>query len=80
MAKETVGLEIKVTGNATQSVKSFREEILLAKKDMDDAVKKFGELSPEAVKAAQKVKLLVDQITPLSDKLSEDNNNLCIIV
>jgi hypothetical protein len=80
MAKETVGLEIKVTGNATQSVKSFRDEILAAKKDMDDAVKKFGELSPEAVEAAQKVKLLGDQFTPLRAQLREANNNLQLIV
>jgi hypothetical protein len=76
MAKEVVGLEIKVTGNATTSVKAFRDEILLAKKDMDDAVKKFGELSPEAVEAAQRVKNLSDQFTPLR----EANNNLQLIV
>jgi hypothetical protein len=80
MAKEVVGLEIQVTGNANASVKTFREEIVAAKKELDGAVQKFGELSPEAVEAAQKVKGLTDQFTPLRSQLREANNNLQLVV
>jgi hypothetical protein len=61
--KMTVGLEI--TGNGeqvTQSVKSIKTELRQATQDAVNLSRKFGEFSPQALEAAQKVANLKDEI------------------
>ncbi len=47
---------------ANQSMKQFRTEIKVANAELREAVKQFGELSPQAIAAAKKVAELKDRI------------------
>jgi hypothetical protein len=59
----TVGLEINGNGEqVTQSVKSIKAELRQATQDAVNLGRKFGEFSPQALEAAQKVANLKDEI------------------
>lgn len=68
MAKKVVGVEIKVeSGQATQSVGSFRKQLKEATEDVVKLSEKFGSTSVEAVNAAKKVAMLRDAIGDAKD-------------
>lgn len=68
MAKKVVGVEIKVeSGQATQSVGSFRKQLKEATEDVVKLSEKFGSTSIEAVNAAKKVAMLRDAIGDAKD-------------
>ncbi len=63
MEKVVVGAEIKVeSGQATQSVGSFKKQLREATEQVTELSQKFGATSQEAVNAAKKVAMLKDAI------------------
>jgi hypothetical protein len=63
MEKVVVGLEINGNGEqVTQSVKSIKTELRQATQDAVNLSRKFGEFSPQALEAAQRVANLKDEI------------------
>jgi hypothetical protein len=59
----SVGLEIRGNGDqVTQSVKSIKAELREATQDAVNLSRKFGEFSPQALEAAQRVANLKDEI------------------
>lgn len=76
MAKEVIGVEVKVDGKqAEQSVGSFKKQLREANNEVVNLTEKFGATSREAIAAAQKVAKLKDAIgdaKALSDAFSPD--------
>jgi hypothetical protein len=63
MEKVEVGFEIRGNGEqVTQSVKSIKAELREATQDAVNLSRKFGEFSPQALEAAQRVANLKDEI------------------
>ena len=62
MAEEIIGLKIEVESNAGEQLGSLRSQIKAATQDLIAMRDKFGETSPEAAKAAQKVAELKEKM------------------
>ncbi len=66
--KTAIELEVK-----QPNLKGFRAELRQATIEAQQAVLKFGEFSPEAVKAAQRVAQLKDQMEDFNDIVAAVN-------
>ena len=78
MAAEQIVIGAKITadtGQATESVKSWKTQIREARQELQSAAAQYGELSEQAIAAAQKVAELTDAMgdqKALVDKLNPD--------
>lgn len=67
MAEKKLSLDLEVNkGGAEKSVKSIKTELREAKAEAIEMARKFGELSPEATKAAKKLAGLRDEMQDLN--------------
>lgn len=74
MATEEIALKITTdTKQTEQSVKSIRAELREAQQNAVDLSRRFGELSPEALNAAQKVANLKDEVGDLKNRIDALN-------
>jgi hypothetical protein len=74
MATEEIALKITTdTKQTEQSVKSIRAELREAQQNAVELGRKFGELSPEALAAAQKVANLKDEVGDLKQRIDALN-------
>ena len=70
----SVGFEIRGNGEqVTQSVKSIKAELREATQDAVNLSRKFGEFSPQALEAAQRVANLRDEIGDFRDRVDSLN-------
>ena len=75
MAQEVIGLKVEVESNAGEQLGSLRSQIKAATQDLIAMRDKFGETSPEAAKAAQKVAELKEKMADakqMADAFSPD--------
>ena len=70
MAKTTVAIDLKATTSGNESVKSLKQEIKEAQQEAIALSRKFGEFSPEATKAAQKVAQLKDEMDDFRERVA----------
>ena len=75
MAKSTAAIEIEVTpkGGATETVKTFKQQLKEAKNEAQQLVATFGEFSQEALAGQQKVANLSDQMEDFNDRVKALN-------
>jgi hypothetical protein len=74
MATEEIALKITTDASQTEkSVKSIRAELREAQQNAVDLSRRFGELSPEALNAAQKVANLKDEVGDLKQRIDALN-------
>jgi hypothetical protein len=75
MAKSTAAIEIEVTpkGGATETVKTFKQQLKEAKNEAQQLVAAFGEFSQEALAGQQKVANLADQMEDFNDRVKALN-------
>lgn len=74
MATEEIALKITTDASQTEkSVKSIRAELREATQNAVELGRKFGELSPEALAAAQKVANLRDEVGDLKNRIDALN-------
>jgi hypothetical protein len=74
MATEEIALKITTDASQTEkSVKSIRQELREAQQNAVDLSRRFGELSPEALAAAQKVANLKDEVGDLKNRIDALN-------
>jgi hypothetical protein len=75
MAKSTAAIEIEVTpkGGATETVKTFKQQLKEAKNEAQQLVATFGEFSNEALAGQQKVANLSDQMEDFNDRVKALN-------
>jgi hypothetical protein len=75
MAKSTAAIEIEVTpkGGATETVKTFKQQLKEAKNEAQQLVATFGEFSQEALAGQQKVANLADQMDDFNDRVKALN-------
>lgn len=74
MATEEIALKITTDSSQTEkSVKSIRQELREAQQNAIGLARQFGELSPEALKAAQKVANLKDEVGDLKNRIDALN-------
>jgi hypothetical protein len=74
MEKVVVGFEINANGDqVTQSVKSIKAELREATQDAVNLSRKFGEFSPQALEAAQRVANLKDEIGDFKQRVDALN-------
>ena len=74
MATEEIALKITTDASQTEkSVKSIRQELREAQQNAVDLSRRFGELSPEALNAAQKVANLKDEVGDLKNRIDALN-------
>jgi hypothetical protein len=69
MATTTVAINLEAKTKGTDSVKSLKAQIREATQEAAAMSQKFGEFSPEATKAAQRVAELKDQMDDLNEKI-----------
>jgi hypothetical protein len=70
MAKQVIGFEATLDGgNVEKSVKSIRQELREAQNDAIQLGRKFGEFSPEAQAATDKVSKLKNEISDFGDRV-----------
>lgn len=62
MAKQTVAIDLQATTKGAESVKSLKQQIKEAQAEAIQLSRKFGDFSPEATKAAQRVATLRDEM------------------
>jgi chromosome segregation ATPase len=70
MAKTTVAIDLKATTSGAQSVKSLKQEIREAQQEAVALARKFGEFSPEATKAAQRMAQLKDEMDDFKERVA----------
>lgn len=72
MAKSTAAIEIEVSpkGGAEATVKTFKQQLLSARTEAEKIVQAFGDLSPEAISAQQKIANLNDEVAKFNNQLS----------
>jgi DNA repair exonuclease SbcCD ATPase subunit len=70
MAKTTVAIDLKATTSGSQSVKSLKQEIREAQQEAVALARKFGEFSPEATKAAQRMAQLKDEMDDFKERVA----------
>ena len=75
MAKSTAAIEIEVTpkGGATETVKTFKQQLKEAKNEAQQLVATFGEFSNEALAGQQKVADLSDKMEDFNDRIKALN-------
>jgi hypothetical protein len=75
MAKSTAAIEIEVTpkGGATETVKTFKQQLKEAKNEAQQLVATFGEFSAEALAGQQKVADLSDKMEDFNDRIKALN-------
>jgi hypothetical protein len=75
MAKSTAAIEIEVTpkGGATETVKTFKQQLKEAKNEAQQLVATFGEFSNEALAGQQRVANLSDQMEDFNDRVKALN-------
>jgi hypothetical protein len=73
MAKTTVAIDLQAQTKGTQSVKSLKQQIREATAEAVLLAQKFGEFSPEATKAAQKVADLKDRMGDFQERVQALN-------
>ena len=69
MAQTTVAINLEAKTKGTESVKSLKTQIREATQDAAAMAQKFGQFSPEAVAAAQRVAQLKDQMDDLNESI-----------
>jgi hypothetical protein len=69
MTIETI-INVKATASGGGSVKSIREEIKKAKEEAISLARQFGDFSPQAQAAAQKVAKLKDEMEDLNERVA----------
>ena len=69
MAQTNVAINLEAKTKGTESVKSLKTQIREAVQEAAQMTQKFGEFSPEALKAAQRVANLKDQMDDLNEKI-----------
>jgi hypothetical protein len=69
MATTTVAINLEAKTKGTDSVKSLKAQIREATNEAIALAQKFGEFSPEATKAAQRVAQLKDQMEDFKERL-----------
>ena len=71
MAEKKISLDLEINkGGSDKSVKSIKTELREAKEEAIALARKFGELSPEATKAAAKLASLKDEMGDLNEKVN----------
>jgi hypothetical protein len=71
MAEKKISLDLEINkGSSDKSVKSIKTELREAKEEAIALARKFGELSPEATKAAAKLASLKDEMGDLNEKVN----------
>jgi hypothetical protein len=71
MAEKKISLDLEINkGGSDKTVKSIKTELREAKEEAIALARKFGELSPEATKAAAKLASLKDEMGDLNDKVN----------
>jgi hypothetical protein len=71
MAEKKISLDLEINkGSSDKSVKSIKTELREAKEEAIALARKFGELSPEATKAASKLASLKDEMGDLNEKVN----------
>jgi hypothetical protein len=73
MAKTTVAIDLQATTSGAQSVKSLKQEIKEAQAEAVQLARKFGDFSPEATKAAQRVAKLKDEMGDFQQRVAALN-------
>jgi hypothetical protein len=73
MAQTTVAINLEAKTKGTESVKSLKAQIKEATNEAVALAQKFGEFSPEAIKAAQRVANLKDQMEDFQQKVQALN-------
>jgi len=73
MAQTTVAINLEAKTSGTESVKSLKAQIREATQEAVALAQKFGEFSPEAIKAAQRVANLKDQMEDFQQKVQALN-------
>jgi len=73
MATTTVAINLEAKTTGTESVKSLKAQIREATNEAIALAQKFGEFSPEATKAAQRVAELKDQMEDFQQKVQALN-------
>jgi hypothetical protein len=73
MAQTTVAINLEAKTSGTESVKSLKLQIKEATNEAIALAQKFGEFSPEATKAAERVALLKDQMQDFQQKVQALN-------
>ena len=73
MAQTTVAINLEAKTSGTESVKSLKTQIKEATNEAVALAQKFGEFSPEAIKAAQRVANLKDQMEDFQQKVQALN-------
>jgi len=71
--EEVIKLSVEGTGDGIKSVKSLKQEIRETQAAAIQAARKFGEFSPEATKAAQKVAKLKDEMGDFQQRVAALN-------
>lgn len=69
MTIETI-VNVKATASGGNSVKSIREEIKQARQEAVQFAREFGDFSPEAQKAAQRLAKLKDEMEDLNERVA----------
>lgn len=69
MTIETI-VNVKATSSGGDSVKSIREEIKQAKQEAVQFAREFGEFSPQAIEAAQRLAKLKDEMEDLNERVA----------
>lgn len=71
MAEKKISLDLEINkGGSDKTVKSIKTELREAKEEAIALARKFGELSPEATKAAAKLASLKDEMGDLNEKVN----------
>ena len=71
MAEKKISLDLEINkGGSDKTVKSIKTELREAKEEAIALARKFGELSPEATKAAAKLASLKDEMGDLNEKVA----------
>ena len=73
MAQTTVAINLEAKTKGTESVKSLKTQIREATQEATALAQKFGEFSPEAVKAAKRVAELKDQMQDFQQRVQALN-------
>lgn len=73
MAQTTVAINLEAKTKGTESVKSLKAQIREATNEATALAQKFGEFSPEAIAAAQKVAKLKDQMGDFNQRVQALN-------
>lgn len=70
MAKQTVAIDLQATTKGAESVKSLKQQIKEAQAEAILLARKFGDFSPEATKAADRVAKLRDEMEDFQQRVA----------